>query len=59
MKNLFLVLFLIIPFLLKAQETNKLLIRAGKMFTSETGVFLNDMALLIEGKKIKLTRWRS
>ena len=54
MKNLFLILLLIIPCLLKAQERNKVLIRAGKMFNSETGVFSNDMALLIEGKKIKI-----
>ncbi len=53
MKNLFLILLLIFPCLLKAQETNKVLIRAGKMFNSETGVFSNDMALLVEGKKIK------
>ena len=56
MKNLFLILLLIIPCLLKAQETNKVLIRAGKMFNSETGVFMNDMALLIEGKKIKVVK---
>ena len=56
MKNLFLILLLIIPCLLKAQERNKVLIRAGKMFNSETGVFSNDMALLIEGKKIKIIK---
>jgi imidazolonepropionase-like amidohydrolase len=56
MKKLFLVLLLIIPYLLFAQETKKVLIRAGKMFNSETGVFSNDIALLIEEKKIKIIK---
>lgn len=56
MKNLFLILLLIIPCFLQAQDSKKLLIRAGKMFNSETGVFSNDMALLIEGRKIKVVK---
>ena len=56
MKKIFLILLLIIPCLLFAQETKKVLIRAGKMFNSESGVFSNDIALLIDGKKIKVIK---
>ena len=56
MKKIFLILLFLTPCFLKAQDTNKVLIRAGKMFNSETGVFSNDMALLIEGKKIKIIK---
>src|SRR6516165_2037029 len=52
MRNILFILFLA-PCFLKAQDTKKVVIKAGKMFNSETGVFSNDMALLIEGKKIK------
>ena len=53
MKKIFLILLFLTPCFLKAQDTKKVLIKAGKMFNSETGVFSNDVALLIEGKKIK------
>ena len=53
MKKIFLILLFLTPCFLKAQDTKKVLIKAGKMFNSETGIFSNDMALLIEGKKIK------
>jgi len=53
MKNLVFALLLLMPFFVAAQENKKILIKAGKLFNSETGLFVNDMALLVEGTKIQ------
>ena len=54
MKKLILILLIVVPCLLKAQDNKKVLIRAGKMFNTETGIFLNDMAMLVVGKTIRV-----
>jgi imidazolonepropionase-like amidohydrolase len=52
MRNILLILLFLAPCFLTAQDTKKAIIKAGKMFNSETGVFSNDMAILVDGKKI-------
>ena len=56
MKNIIVLILIMVPCLLKAQDNKKVLIRAGQMFNSETGVFLNDMALLVVGNEIKVVK---
>ena len=53
MKRLFLFLIVLLPCVLIAQDSKKTLIRAGKMFNSETGIFTTNMALLVDGEVIK------
>ncbi|PRY06411.1 imidazolonepropionase-like amidohydrolase [Pontibacter ummariensis] len=55
MKKLFALLltFLAIPFLLHAQEAQTYIIKAGKIFDAEKGVFLESRDILVEGKVIK------
>ncbi len=53
MKKLSILLLLLMPYFLFAQENKKLLIKAGKIFNSETGLFQSEMGILIVGNKIR------
>jgi imidazolonepropionase-like amidohydrolase len=53
MRKMFLCLLLIIPSLLGAQDSHKFMIRAGKLFDSETGQFKSGFAILVNGIKIE------
>jgi imidazolonepropionase-like amidohydrolase len=52
MRNAFLSLLLVCGHLLFAQTNGKYLIRAGRMFDSETGQFKDGMTILVDGDKI-------
>ena len=52
MKNFIILLVVSIPYFLFAQESKKTLIKAGKIFNSETGTFQSDMAIVINGNTI-------
>jgi len=54
MKKLIISLLLLLPFLLSAQEGMKSLIRAGKLFNSESGKFQSDMAIVVSSGKIEI-----
>ena len=53
MKRLIISIFLLLPFLLFAQENMKTLLRAGKIFNSGTGTFQSDVAIIISNNKIE------
>lgn len=54
--SLLLSAFVSISFLLSAQENQKFLIRAGKLFSSETGEFKTGMAILVNGNRIEAVK---
>jgi imidazolonepropionase-like amidohydrolase len=56
MKNLFLLLFVFISFATHAQENKKFLIRAGKLFDSESGQFKTGMSILVNDGKIEAVK---
>ncbi|HET9055392.1 MAG TPA: amidohydrolase family protein [Chitinophagaceae bacterium] len=53
MKKLILSFLMLLPAMLFAQDTVKTLIRAGKVFNSETGNFQLDMAIIVSDSKIE------
>jgi len=53
MKRFIILVILLLPLSLLAQENKKILIRAGKVFNSETGVFQSEMAIYITDNIIK------
>jgi imidazolonepropionase-like amidohydrolase len=53
MKKFFILSILLMPFLLLAQDGMKTIIKAGKFFNSETGVFQSDIAIIIANNKIE------
>ena len=55
MKILF-VLFSLVSYCLHAQETQKYLIKAGKLFDSETGQFKTNMSILVSNEKIEAVK---
>jgi len=56
MKNLFLLLFVFISFATSAQDNKKFLIRAGKLFDSESGQFKTGMSILVNDGKIEAVK---
>ncbi len=53
MKRFIILVILLLPLSLLAQENKKILIKAGKVFNSETGVFQSEMAIYITDNIIK------
>ena len=53
MKRFIILVILLLPLSLLAQENKKILIKAGKVFNSETGVFQSDMAIYVTDNIIK------
>ncbi|AEW00282.1 hypothetical protein A4D02_23425 [Niastella koreensis] len=56
MKNILLLAFVFISVLLKAQDGQKFLIKAGKLFDSETGQFKTGMSILVNKSKIEAVK---
>ena len=56
MKKLIPILFLAIQACVTAQDIKPKLLRAGKLFNSETGIFMTDMAILLDGSVIKAVK---
>jgi imidazolonepropionase-like amidohydrolase len=56
MKKFLILLILLIPFLLFAQGGTKTLIKAGKFFNSETGIFQSDIAIIVSNNKIEIVK---
>ena len=56
MKNVFLLIFVFISVVLKAQNGQKFLIKAGKLFDSETGQFQAGMSILVNKSKIEAVK---
>ncbi len=52
MKNAIFIFFVLIPIFTHAQEGGKYLIRAGKLFDSESGQFKTSMSILVSNSKI-------
>lgn len=52
MKSIIIFFLAFWPYLIFSQENNKLLIKAGKVFNSETGIFVPDLAVIINGNTI-------
>lgn len=52
MKNLTFILFLLISFALKAQQNQRYVISAGKLFDSEAGQFRSGFSILVNNEKI-------
>src|SRR5438105_2029038 len=55
MKNVSLLVFLVISFTTTAQD-QKILIKAGKLFDSETGQFSTGMSILVNKSKIEAVK---
>ena len=53
MKHIIILLLLVFPSFVFAQDNKKILIKAGKLFNSETGIFQPDMAIFITDNIIK------
>ncbi len=53
MKRFIILIFFLLPAYLFAQESKKILIKAGKVFNSETGMFQPEMAIYITDNIIK------
>ena len=51
--NISILLSLLFSFMLWAQSNNSYLIKAGKVFNSEKGVFVKNQQILVQGKVIK------
>jgi imidazolonepropionase-like amidohydrolase len=56
MKNILLLLSVFITISLKAQDDQKFLIKAGKLFDSESGQFKAGMSILVNGSKIEAVK---
>lgn len=56
MKNVLLLIFVFISVVLKAQDGRKFLIKAGKLFDSETGQFKTGMSILVNKSKIEAVK---
>lgn len=56
MKKALLFSFIFISFLLQAQDNRKSLIKAGKLFDSETGTFKTGMCILVNNTRIEAVK---
>src|SRR5687768_15991620 len=56
MKNIFLFVFFFIPVVLKAQGSEKILIKTGKLFDSETGQFKTGISILVNNSIIEAVK---
>jgi imidazolonepropionase-like amidohydrolase len=56
MKKTILLALLLLPFLSMAQVSHKYLIKAGKLFDSETGTFKSGLDVLVNGNRIEAVK---
>ena len=56
MKNILLLIFVFISVVLKAQNSQQFLIKAGKLFDSETGQFKTGMSILVNNSIIETVK---